>query len=69
MIDFAELAVRVKYDDATKAAKALDDLTAAGQKAEQSTNRLGVSSVAQTRNMGAWAAIQAEATDTSANTR
>lgn len=61
MIDFADLSVRVRYDDATKATRALEQLAVAGTKAEQSTNRLGVSSVAQTRNMGAWAAIQAEA--------
>lgn len=61
MVDFADLAIRTDYSSVDKATAALDRLTAAGQRAEQSANRIGVSSIAQTRNMGAWAAIQAEA--------
>ena len=65
--DLAELAIRVKFDDVGRATVALEGMTTAGRKAEAATdglagatNRHGAATVAGTRGMGVWAALQAE---------
>jgi hypothetical protein len=63
MIDFAELAIRTDYSSVDKAASALDRLTAAGQKAEQATSRLGSASAGASRQTGAWESIHRRATE------
>lgn len=61
MIDFADLTIRVKFDDVEKATSALEELADAGAKAEGATNRTGAASSRASQPLGAWASINQQA--------